>query len=81
MLATAWSRLKTTPARSPPNRPIHAAAGVEFSKRTVIVAPVKAPTIIIPSKAMLTIPDRSLKSPPRAVKIIGAENISAIGNI
>jgi hypothetical protein len=81
MLATACSKLKATPDRRPPSNPIHAAAGVEFSKRTVMVAPVKAPTIIIPSRAILTMPDLSLKRPPRAVNIMGAENMSAIGNI
>ena len=41
--------------------------------------PTKAPMTINPSKPILTTPDRSLNTPPKAVKISGAEKNNAGG--
>src|SRR5690625_2818493 len=59
------------------NQGVHAPRTCANVKLNTI--PTKAPITINPSRPILTTPDRSLKTPPRAVKISGAEKNNAGG--
>jgi hypothetical protein len=61
-VATAWTSEKTSPDSAPTRSPITGPHSIEAQ------APITVPVIIRPSSPMLTIPDRSLNSPPRPVR-------------
>jgi len=79
--AAACREENTRPEKRPTKSPIHGAAGVDGSSATVTDAAAKAPTIMIPSSATFTMPERSLNRPPRAAMTMGEANIRAMGNI
>ena len=57
-------RLTNIPAATATRSPIQGAMGVIGSRRTVTEAAAKAPIIMMPSRAILTMPDRSLRGRP-----------------
>lgn len=57
----AWRSAKAPPASAPPASPSHGL----WVTMWVVTAP-KAPTSMVPSRAMLTTPLRSLSTPPVA---------------
>ncbi len=73
-VATACSREKMIPTIPPKRAPSHGVAVPKVeAKLRLKTMEVKAPMVMIPSKPTLTIPEFSLKVPPKAVKIKGAE--------
>src|SRR4051812_3463836 len=62
IVATAWMAATTTPATMAIRSPVAA------PKRSAPQAPNQVPNTIIPSRPMLTTPERSLNSPPRVAR-------------
>ena len=72
IVAIAWMLANNAPATSPTNRPISGPQGwphpISVVKVTVPHDPVTVPMIIMPSRPMFTMPERSLYRPPSPVR-------------